>query len=354
MLIVDAHQDIAWNTFGFDRDYRVSAIKHREREAQLGYPAATIGLPDALLGRVGIIFSTLFVLPGHASDLGMANTPEKYHNPRQAYEQALRQMDYYNRLADEDPRIRIIHTMKDLDTVIASWAEGKQIGEHLQGLVVLMEGADPVLEPRQFEEWYERGVRVLGTSWNATRYAGGTGMPGGLTSLGRELLEHMANFNTLLDLSHAAEQAFYESIDQYEGPVIASHSNPRKFCNTDRHLSDDMIRLLAERDGVMGVVLYNRFLSDKWSKGDPRLPLSVVTDIIDYVCQITGSANHVGIGTDFDGGFGAEQVPDGLETTGDLYLIADLLRQKGYAKDDITAIMGGNMIRKLREALPAG
>jgi membrane dipeptidase len=175
-----------------------------------------------------------------------------------------------------------------------------------------------------------------------------------LTPLGRELLEQMAYFNTLLDLSHAAEQAFYESIDQYQGPIIASHSNPRRFCNTDRHLSDDMIRLLAERDGVMGIVLYNRFLSDKWSKGDPRLPLTIVTDIIDYVCQITGSASHVGLGSDFDGGFGADQIPQGLETTGDLLAIATLLQQKGYAKDDIAAIMGGNMIRKLREALPAG
>jgi membrane dipeptidase len=115
-----------------------------------------------------------------------------------------------------------------------------------------------------------------------------------------------------------------------------------------------MIRLLAERDGVMGIVLYNRFLSDKWSKGDPRLPLTIVTDIIDYVCQITGSASHVGLGSDFDGGFGADQIPQGLETTGDLLAIATLLQQKGYAKDDIAAIMGGNMIRKLREALPAG
>lgn len=353
MLIVDAHQDIAWNLLGYERDYRVSALKHREREAPLNYPPATIGLPDALLGRVGLIFSTLFVLPGQSSDLGMANVPPKYHNPRQAYQQALGQLDYYNRLADEDPRIRIIRTMKDLDQVLASWQDGKEIGQHLQGLVVLMEGADPVLEPRQFEEWYERGVRVLGTSWSATRYAGGTGMPGGLTPLGRELLEQMANFNTLLDLSHSAEQSFYESIDQYQGPIIASHSNPRRFCNTDRHLSDDMIRLLAERDGVMGVVLYNRFLSDKWSKGDPRLPLTIVTDIIDYICQITGSASHVGIGSDFDGGFGADQVPQGLETTGDLLAIATLLKQKGYASDDIAAIMGGNMIRKLREALPA-
>jgi membrane dipeptidase len=216
-----------------------------------------------------------------------------------------------------------------------------------------MEGADPILEPKQFEEWYERGVRIVGTSWQATRYAGGTGEPGGLTDLGRELLEIMADFNAILDLSHMAEQACMESLDRYEGIVIASHSNPRHFCNTDRHLTDEAIRRLAERDGVMGIVLYNRFLTNDWKKGDPRskVPLATVIAAIDYVCQLTGSASHVGIGTDFDGGFGVESIPEGLDTVGDLLEIGKALRAKGYAEADIEAVLGANMLRKLRQAL---
>ncbi|MEO0594511.1 MAG: membrane dipeptidase [Chloroflexota bacterium] len=351
MIIVDAHQDIAWNTACYGRDYRTSAIIHRENEIGRGYPKPMLGLPDAMLGRVGIIFSTLFSAPKRANfSLKTPNPAPEYADAQEAYRLAGAQLDYYERLADEDERIQLINTQADLRVVMQSW--DKPIGERKQGLVVLMEGADPILEPRQFDEWYERGVRIVGTSWRSTRYAGGTGEPGGLTKLGYELLEILASFNTILDLSHMAEQAFNEAVERYEGVLIASHSNPRKFRSSDRHLSDDMIRRLADRDGVVGIVLYNAFLSEKWSKGRV-LPLTIVADAIDHVCQLTGSARHVGIGSDFDGGFGANETPDGLETAGDLYLIADILRERGYADNDIDAIMGENFIRQLKATLPA-
>jgi membrane dipeptidase len=144
-------------------------------------------------------------------------------------------------------------------------------------------------------------------------------------------------------------------VDRYEGTaIIASHSNPRKFRNSDRHLSDDMIRRLVERDGVMGIVMYNNFLSDNWKKGDNRatLPYTVILDAIDYVCQLSGSAAHVGIGTDWDGGFGLESIPGGLDTVTDLWQLGDALRSRGYSEADVEAILGGNMLRKLRQSLP--
>jgi membrane dipeptidase len=238
--------------------------------------------------------------------------------------------------------------------VLATWADGKEMTDHRQGLVMLMENADPILEPQQFEEWYDRGVRIVGPAWQGTRYAGGTGNPGPLTSLGYELLDIMASFNAILDLSHLAEEACLQAIDRYEGVIIASHSNPRKFRDTDRHLADNTIRLLAERDGVMGIVPYNRFLSDTWTYTDGKkgLPLSVVIDAIDYVCQLTGSAAHVGFGTDFDGGFGLESIPEGLDTIADIYNIGTALSERGYEAKDVEAILSGNMLRKLRQALP--
>lgn len=354
MLIVDAHQDIAFNTLTYGRDYRTSALKHRELEAGRGYPQATLGLPDSLLGRVGIIFATLFVAPAGTPSFGNPPHPQpRYHDSKEAYTYAMTQLDYYHRLTDEDQRVRLIQTQGDLDAVIATWDADQTTADHQQGLVVLMEGADPIIEPKQFEEWYERGVRVVGTAWQATRYSGGTGAPGGLTHLGKDLLAQMAGFNALLDISHMAEQAVYEALDRYDGQVIASHSNPRKFCDRDRHLSDDMIRKLAERDGVMGIVLYNRFLQLGWKKSDPRLPLTIVADAIDHVCQLTGSARHVGIGSDFDGGFGAESTPEGFDTSGDINAVIPLLEERGYDDADIRQIMGENMIRKLRETLPA-
>lgn len=353
MIVVDAHEDIAYNALAFGRDYRRSALAIRQDEAGTEIPArngmATVGMPDALLGRVALTFATLFVAPR------TRNTAPwdilTYTEPKEAYEIAMRQLDYYERIADEHDKINLIRTQAELNAVLATWEEGKEITDHQIGLVVLMENADPILEPKQFEEWYERGVRIVGPAWKASRYCGGTGEPGPLTDLGRELLEVMASFNAILDLSHMAEASFLESIDRYEGVIIASHSNPRRFRNSDRHLSDEMIRRLAERDGVMGIVLYNYFLTEDWDKRQ-RLPFSVIADAIDYVCQITGSAAHVGIGSDLDGGFGRESIPQGLDTVGDLLRIADALRERSYEEDDIAAIMGGNMIRKLRQSLP--
>lgn len=353
MYIVDAHQDIAYKALAYGRDYRVSALQHRQQEAS-NHDLATIGLPDALLGRVALVFATLFVAPRIKWSEGAEATG--YDTPQQAHDQALRQLDYYQRITDEDERLRLVLTQADLDAVLATWAPDKGVGEHQQGLVVLMEGADPIIDPAQFSEWYARGVRVVGTAWGATRYSGGTGEPGGLTAYGRQLLDVMAQHNAILDFSHMAEQAFYEAIDRYEGVVIASHSNPRRFVDSDRHLSDEMIRLLAERDGVMGVVLYNRFLKQGWTAQDGKhaVPFETIIRVIDSVCELTGSARHVGIGSDFDGGFGANAIPEGIDTVTDLLKIGDALRERGYSPDDVQAILGGNFTRQLRASLPDG
>lgn len=354
MWVLDAHQDIAWNSITQGRDYRTSALVHRRHEAGRGYAAAQLGLPDALLGRVALAFATLFVEPLRKQSIIQTPLPApRYADAREAYRLAGEQLDLYMRLEDESERLQLIRTISDLDEVLATWDDDEALRKRRQGLVVLMEGADPIIEPRQFEEWYERGVRGVGLAWQGTRYAGGTGMPGGLTNLGYELLEILASFNVLLDLSHLAEQSFYEAVDRYEGAIIASHSNPRRFCNTDRHLSDEMIRRLAERDGVMGVVLYAAFLKQGWKRSDGLLPIYVVADVIDHVCQVTGSAAHVGIGSDFDGGFGGESAPAGLDSVMDLLRIADLLRGRGYDETDIEAIMHGNFLRKLRTVLPS-
>ncbi len=354
-IIVDAHQDIAFNFTEFRRDFLQSALKKRGQEDNS--PAAirlrglaSVGLPDMLLGRVAIAFATLFVTPRWAP----WPTKYNYETPQEAFQHARRQLDYYNRLVDTDERLVPVLSQSDLQLVLDSWVEGTAIDEHRLGLVMLMEGADPIIEPAQLEEWYyEAGLRIIGLAWSETRYSGGTWRPGPLTRLGVELLEIMSDLGMLLDLSHMAEEAFLQAIDIYDGPVIASHSNPRRFVNSDRMLTDEMIQRLAERDGVIGIVPFNRFMTSRWYRGMPKEQVTIdqYIDIIDYVCQITGSAAHVGIGSDWDGGFGSESVPHPFDTIADLWLLKDALLERGFAAGDVQAILGGNFLRSLFKGL---
>ncbi len=352
-IIVDAHQDIAYNAITYGRNFTHSARLKRELERDSPFledsGVATIGLPDALLGRVGIIFGTLFVR-SCSVDLGIDPC---YEQSPHAHMLALSQLQIYQQLAAANERIRLVSTQADLEAVLATWAEGVLFADHQVGIVLAMEGADPIQEPYQFGEWYMRGVRSVGLSWVArSRYAGGNGQPGPLTEAGRDLLDVMARFQTILDLSHASNEAALAALDRYCGPIIASHSNPRRFCDTERHLPDETIRRIAEHDGVIGAVINNKFLRTGWSKTDPKLSLDQYIAVIDYVCQLTGSARHVGIGSDMDGGFGYDSIPAELDTVSDLHYVGVRLEGRGYGQDDIRAILGGNFLRILRAALP--
>jgi membrane dipeptidase len=357
MLIVDAHEDIAWNMRDLQRDYGHSALWIREQEAGGTIPqhtgSALLGKPEWLLGHVGVIFATLFAAPADSPyAIGVGST---YTTAREAHDHMRAQLDIYHRLADEDGQFRLVGSQADLDEVLATWGDDKTLADRRIGLVPLMEGAEAVLEPEQVEEWYEWGLRIVGLAWEKTRYAGGTHTPGPLTSEGFHLLEVMADLNMILDLSHLAEEAYYQAVERYEGVLIASHSNPRRFVSSPRNLSDDMIGRLAERDGVMGIVPYNLFLKEGWRKGNAKDAVSLMdaVDAVDHVCQVTGSARYVGIGSDFDGGLGVEHVPAGIDTVADLIKLRDPLVERGFSPEQIDDIFSGNWLRILRRALPS-
>ena len=360
MLIVDAHEDIAYNVVTFGRDYTRSAQETRAAEADNAQTHAAmgecmLGLPEWLAGNVGVVFGTLFVMPARRKMAGMENSAVAYTTPQEAYAQAMDQLDVYTRLADENPRFALVREQKELDAVLATWKAGAPKDKRQIGLVILMEGADPIVRPQDVETWYGRGLRIVGPSWLAgTRYAGGDASGGPLTDDGNRLLHVMMDFNLILDVSHLSDQACLQALDRYEGAVIASHSNPRKLVPGNRQLSDDMIRATLLRDGVVGILPINSMLREGWKRGD-RKDAVMVADVaaaMDYVCQMTGDAEHVALGTDFDGGFGAESAPAELDTIADLPKVATALKVRGYADADIEAIMGGNWLRILRRALP--
>jgi membrane dipeptidase len=242
-----------------------------------------------------------------------------------------------------------------LDHVGFSLTEGKG---HPVGMVILMEGAEAIRHISELDMWYERGVRLIGPAWVGTRYCGGWREPGPLTDDGRKLLAAMTDFNFTLDLSHMDERAAVEALDIYEGPIVATHANCAALMpnsNTNRHLPDRIIEGIIERDGVVGIVPFNSYLKVGWVTGkNPReeVPLDYVANHIDHVCQIAGDSLHVGIGSDFDGGFGLQSVPPEIDTVADLQNLVSLLQSRGYTEADIANILGGNWLARLKRDLP--
>jgi len=226
-------------------------------------------------------------------------------------------------------------------------------------MVVLMEGAEAIRRPSELQEWYELGVRLIGPAWVGTRYCGGWREPGPLTDEGRRLLSAMADFNLVLDLSHMDEPAALEALDSYGGPIVGTHGNCLTLLpdsNSNRHFSDRLLRGIIERDGVAGVVPFNGYLKAGWNARNNSLreevALSAVADHIDHICQLAGDSLHAGMGSDFDGGFGLQHVPPEIDTIADLQLLVSLLQTRGYLEADITRILGGNWIVRLKRDLP--
>jgi membrane dipeptidase len=364
-LLVDAHQDLAWNMLTFRRDYTRSATETRALEHGKLAPSQNgdtlLGWPDFQHGRVALIFATLFAAPLRRKE-GEWDTLT-YSGLSQARQVYSVQLDAYHRLVDEHPQqFRLILDQTGLADLLKHWEQsvpddaGEDAG-HPVGLVILMEGAEAVGDPQELEEWWARGVRLIGPAWAGTRFCGGTREPGPLTAEGYTLLEGMADFGFTLDISHMDEKAALQALDAYPHPAIASHSNAAallKDPDSNRFLSDQVLRGLLERDGIVGLVPFNNFLVWGWRPEDGRqlVTLKHLADQIDYVCQLAGDARHAGLGSDFDGGFGLQSVPVEIDTIADLHKLSPFLTEKGYTEEDVAAILGGNWLSLLQRSLP--
>ena len=362
-LIIDSHQDLAWNMLTYKRDYTRPLAETRRLEVGTMIPErngdSTLGWDEYQRGNVAVVFSTLFAAPARKKELWDSLWYPDFDTARKLYRD---QVNFYRKWTDSHPdKFRLISSTGELDAVIQHWSTPQQKDEgHPVGMVMLMEGAEGIRSVKELPEWWEMGLRMIGLAWMGTRYCGGTNDPGPLTAEGRELISAMADMNFILDISHMDEAAALESLDHYEGAVMASHSNCAalmKGSDSNRHVPDRVIELLIERGGVIGSVPFNTFLKVGWSRktGSRReeVPLDAYVAHIDHVCQIAGDSLHAGLGTDFDGGFGLQSIPQGLDSIGDMQLVAAKLIERGYTETDAENILGGNWLRFLRKNLPA-
>jgi len=349
-LIFDAHLDMSWNALEFNRDLMLPVAEIREFEKQfteINPGDATCSWVELQRGRVGMTISTL--LPRlHRKDAELTH----YQSRESAYGICHGQLAYYRAMVERGV-LREIADKDTLDEHVAAW-ETDTTGELPIGYILSMEGSPSILSPGQIEEWYNAGLRILGPAhYGPGPYCMGTGSEGGLKDGGAELLKEMNRVGMLLDVTHLADQSFWEALDIFEGPVLASHHNCRALVPGDRQLDDDQIKELIKRGAVIGAAFDNWMIKPGWVrfKTDPQtVCMADIVDHIDHICQLAGNAKHCGIGTDLDGGFGKEQAPRDLTTIADLQQMATLLSDRGYSDSDVEGIMNRNFLDFFRRA----
>ena len=358
-LIWDAHLDLAWNALDWNRDLKLPAEQIRKREREQGMTSkgrgeGTVSFPELRRGGVGIFIATLLPRLLRAN---LMPAIQRYENMTAAYAAAHGQMAYYRALEAEG-YLRWIKDWPSLRDHVNAWnSELRTPNSELPlGFILSMEGADPVLTPGQVQEWYDAGLRIIGPAhYGPSPYALGHDMVGGLLPQGPALLKEMERVGMILDATHLSDQCFYEALDVYGGPILASHHNCRSLVNDVRQLTDDQIKRLVARGGVIGSALDTWMMVPGWIRGQTRpevigVKLENMIDHIDRVCQLAGNAKHAAIGTDLDGGFGREQSPMDLDTIADLQRLPAVLKKRGYKDDAITGILHGNWLRFFRAA----
>ena len=240
------------------------------------------------------------------------------------------------------------------------------------------------------DKFYTLGVRYMtlthtvNTDWADS--SGDKTAHNGLTPFGKQVVAEMNKLGMMVDISHVADKTFYDVLATSQAPVIASHSSCRTLCSHPRNMTDDMIKALAAKGGVIQINYHVGFLSQKFqdaSKANPefgkqieaeskrrctgneacelietdkitreyvaqgklpRVEWTEIIDHIDYAVKLVG-ADHVGLGSDFDGA----DMPYGMEDASHLPQITNALLSKGYSPADIQKILGGNTLRLMQD-----
>jgi membrane dipeptidase len=333
-LLVDAHNDL------------LIEVAFRMRRRGETNPFAEHWLPKLRRGGVSLQVCPVYV------DLPLL--------PDGALREALSLVAaFHGAVRDNAQDVMAIRTRDDLDALEGS--------EHV-GLMLSLEGAEPLgYDPWLAEVMWELGARMISLTWNRRNpFADGAAerADGGLSGLGRQLVDLCVELGFVLDLAHAGERTFREILDQIgNAPVVVSHADCRSVFDHPRNLSDAALRELAEHGGVLGVMLH------PISVDHTSPTLDRVVDHIDHAVEVMG-IEHVGLGSDFTQqlvraygwvappdallppGMAADAAIEGLAGPEDFRNLVAALQRRGYEGDRLEAVLGGNMLRVLRAALP--
>jgi len=357
--LIDAHLDLAWSAMYFNRDLLQPIATIRQSETgmidELSRGRNTVSFPELRAANVPVCVATLLARsgPDQLKQPPLRRVDLDYAQPRIAYAHAQGQLAYYH-LLESEGHIRILKSRSDLSQHWKAWQNHPT--KTPIGIILSMEGADPIQIPKQVSQWWDNGLRAVGpVHYGRSQYACGTACDGPLSDAGVELLRQFQRVGMILDVTHLSLQSFFQALEIYDGPTIASHHNCAALVPGDRQLTDEQIRLLLQRDAIIGTAFDAWMLYPGWKRGETSpqvLKIESAADHIDHICQIAGSVKHCAIGTDLDGGFGTEQTPCDLDTIKDVHRLEEILAARGYKPADIDAIFFNNWLNFFLKWLP--
>ena len=242
-----------------------------------------------------------------------------------------------------DFALRSFGENSDLVTLCRSASEAREAWKAGKIAAFLaVEGAELLLcDENKLAAAYDKGVRLVNLTWNyANALSGSNQTGGGLTEAGRSFIRSAQRMGVAVDLSHASDEAFWETLEIAEKPVLAGHSDARALCPHPRNLTDEMFTALAKKGGAAGLNLYPRFLGE-------NAGLDTAADHLEHFLAL-GGEKALCLGTDFDG---IECTPAGLSGVQDMEKLWELLLRRGWREDLVRDIFFGNLLSFLDRAL---
>ncbi len=354
MLTIDAHLDLSMNAMEWNRDLRQSVAAINTREKGLtdkpDRSKATVSLPALREGNIGLVVATQI-----ARYVAPDNPLPGWHSPEQAWAHTQAQFAWYKAMEAAGEMVQI-RDLQALERHLVLWDAPSAKEQKPVGYILSLEGADSLVSLEHLDIAWNYGLRALGPAhYGPGRYANGTDDTGKMGQAGLDLLKKMENLGIILDATHLCDDAFWQAMEYFQGPIWASHNNCRALVPHNRQFSDEQLKELIRRDAVIGAAFDAWMIVPGWVRqvSTPKgmaCHLNKVVDHIDHICQLAGNALHVGIGSDLDGAFGKEQCPYDLETITDLSKLGPLFLARGYSEQDVVGLMHGNWLRLLRRA----